>query len=173
MIKGEKMIKILALDCSTKHTGWAIFEGRLLKEHGDFVCNSKVLFERIDFMKNKIREVLEKHPDVMYVFLEEVYPETKLVNVKTNKALMWLQGAVAREIYEFNHKIDVQYIYPSAWRQACGIKTGRGIKREGLKEKDIAFAKESFQVDVNDDVADAIGIGFAAAKMLSHDFVLA
>ena len=44
----------------------------------------------------------------------------------------------------------------------CGIKTGAGVRRESLKAKDIAFVKSQFGIIVNDDIADAICIGFSA-----------
>ena len=42
-----------------------------------------------------------------------------------------------------------------------GIKNGRGIKRQTLKEADIEFVKNKYRINVNDDVADAICIGLA------------
>ena len=69
------------------------------------------------------------------------------------------------KIYNFNKKIELELIYPSSWRASIGIKTGRGIKRTSLKEKDMQFVKENYNLDVNDDIADAICIGYAN----SHD----
>ena len=39
-----------------------------------------------------------------------------------------------------------------------GIKTGRVIKRAELKKKDIEYVKGKYNIEVNDDIADAIGI---------------
>jgi hypothetical protein len=39
-------------------------------------------------------------------------------------------------------KVDLEFIYPSSWRASIGIKTGRGVKRSTLKEKDIEFVKD-------------------------------
>ena len=58
----------------------------------------------------------------------------------------------------------VEYLYPSEWRSVCGLKTGRGIKREELKKQDIEFAANKYNIQVNDDIADAIGIGYAWLK---------
>lgn len=85
--------------------------------------------------------------------------------MKTHRALMWLQGGVALMLYAYNKKLEMELIYPSSWRAAIGIKTGRGIKRTSLKEKDIQFVKENYNLDVNDDEADAICIGYSC----SHD----
>ena len=42
------------------------------------------------------------------------------------------------------------------WRKNLGIKTGRGIKRENLKPLDIKYVKDTYGIDANDDVCDAI-----------------
>ena len=47
-------------------------------------------------------------------------------------------------------------------QKICGIKNGRGVKRDSAKSADILFVKETFGIEVNDDAADAIGIGYAA-----------
>ena len=57
-------------------------------------------------------------------------------------------------IYDNYKKIEIEYIYPSSWRASIGIKTGRGIKRTTLKQKDIEFVKKTWGKDVNDDEAD-------------------
>ena len=78
---------------------------------------------------------------------------------------MYLQAALEFLIHDnYNKKVEIEYIFPSSWRAKCGIKNGRGIKRTSLKEADIAFVKENFNLDVNDDEADAICIGFANFK---------
>lgn len=74
---------------------------------------------------------------------------------------MWAQAAIAFMVHDYFPKIKLDFIYASSWRKECGIKTGAGIKRETLKKKDIEFVKNNFNIDVNDDVADAICIGYA------------
>ena len=74
---------------------------------------------------------------------------------------MWLQAAIAFTVHDNFPQIKIEYLYPSEWRSACGIRTGKGIKREELKLEDIRFVEEKFNIKVNDDEADAIGIGYA------------
>lgn len=52
-------------------------------------------------------------------------------------------------------------MYPSSWRKVCGISQGRGVQRKKQKENDINWVQKNFNLDVNDDIADAIGIGYA------------
>lgn len=158
-------MKILSLDLSTKSSGWAVFKDGILLDYGCISSSSTDLLKRINIMLDGIKEILNKHNDIDKVYAEEVRPENGLQNLKTHRALMWLQGVVALEIYNFNKKIELELIYPSSWRASIGIKTGRGIKRTSLKEKDMQFVKENYNLDVNDDIADAICIGYAN----SHD----
>lgn len=156
-------MKILSLDLSTKSSGWAIFKDGFLIEYGCITASSTDLVKRIIKIENELEEVLKKHKDIDKAIAEEVRPENGMQNIKTHRALMWLQGYIAILLYKY--KINLDLIYPSSWRAAIGIKTGRGIKRASLKEKDIQFVKENYNLDVNDDIADAICIGYAS----SHD----
>ena len=157
-------MKILSLDLSTHSSGWAIFEEGQLRTSGCITSSSTDLLKRINVMINELKEVIIQYQPNK-VIAEEVRPENGLQNLKTHRALMWLQGGVALMLYDYNKKLELELIYPSSWRAKIGIKTGRGIKRSSLKEKDIQFVKENYNLDVNDDEADAICIGYAA----SHD----
>lgn len=74
---------------------------------------------------------------------------------------MWLQAAIAIMVHDNFKSKRIEFLYPSEWRKYCGIKTGRGVRRQVLKKQDIQFAKEKFKIDVSDDQADACGIGYA------------
>ena len=72
---------------------------------------------------------------------------------------MYMQAAVVFLIHEKYSKINIEFIYPGTWRSKCGIRLGRGIKREKQKELDIQYVKDRYGITVNDDIADAICIG--------------
>lgn len=153
-------MNIVSIDASTKSSGIALFENGQLTVYDNFTNSSSDLIKRISHMINKLDEFLNKyHADK--IILEEVHPEDKLTNIKTHKALMYLQAAIAFLVHERHSYIQIEYLYPSEWRKLCGIKTGRGTYRSSLKEQDIAFVKERFGLNVNDDIADAICIGYA------------
>lgn len=155
-------MKILALDLSTKSSGWALFHNNELKAHGCITSSSTDLIKRIHVMTEGIAEILNNNI-VDKIVVEEVRPEGGygVGNTKTHRALMWLQAATAFLIHDSYPSIEIDYIYPSSWRAALNIKNGRGIKRETLKEADIAFVKDKYGILVNDDEADAICIGLA------------
>lgn len=153
-------MKILALDLSTKSTGWAVYDKGQLMDYGCITASSTDLIKRIQKIVSELIQVLNKYT-VAKVIVEEVRPEEKIQNLQTHRALMWLQGAVAMVLHEVDKNIKMEYLYPSEWRKLCGIKTGAGVRRETVKESDIKFVNKTFGISVNDDIADAIGIGYA------------
>lgn len=156
-------MKILSLDLSTNSTGYAIFKNGELEDYGLLTAKGKNAIERIYLMTEQLEEVLNKYPEIEKIIVEEVRPENNQTgpgNLRTHKILMWLQAAL--EFLNYNkNKLKIEYIYPSEWRAKCGIRTGKSIKRETLKQEDIEFVKNQYNIVVNDDIADAIGIGHA------------
>lgn len=162
-------MKLLSLDLSTKSSGWAVFDDTNLVESGYITASSTDLIKRIQKMTTELKPILDKYK-IDKVVVEEVRPEGRgygVGNLQTHRALMWLQAAIAFMLHD-DYKLELTYIYPSSWRAACGIKTGRGITRTSLKPKDIAFVKDKYGIDVNDDEADAIGIGYSQVKELEN-----
>ena len=137
-------MKILALDLSTKQSGYALGEDKNLIKHGYISASARDPIKRI--IKN---EAIQK------IVMEQVRPQ---FNSHTNKILMWLQAAIVIKAYEINPKIQYDFIGASTWRSVLKIKQGRGIKREQLKPQDIQYVKNKYNITVNDDQADAICI---------------
>ena len=153
-------MRILAIDASTKSTGWAVFNDDKLESYGCLTATSNDLIKRIYKMIDGLEEIISVN-NVDRIVMEEVRPEQGLQNLKTQKALMYLQAAIAFLLYDNFPKIIMEFVYPNEWRKLCGIKTGSGVRRETLKPLDIAFVKNQYGISVNDDIADAIGIGHA------------
>ena len=161
-------MQIMALDASTKSSGWAIFKETSLQDYGCITASSTDLVKRITKIITELKQILDKY-DIDKIILEEVRPEQGLQNLKTHKALMYLQAAIVFLVHEHFKKIEIEYVYPSEWRSKCGIKTGRGLRRETVKVEDIAFVKNNYNITVNDDIADAIGIGHAYVNQLNNE----
>ena len=154
-------MKIIGLDLSTKSTGYCVFEDDKLIEYGCITATSTTLLKRIDKIVNELEELLTKHSDVNKIIMEEVIPSVGK-NVQTWKALMYLQAIFLMLLFKKFNKVKTEFIYPSSWRSKIGIHTGKGITRDKLKAADIAFVKEKYDIDVNDDTADAIGIAYSS-----------
>lgn len=150
-------MKLLALDASTKSTGLALFEDNKLLDYKCITASSTDIIKRITKIIRELVEYLNQNP-VDKVVLEEVRPETG-TNLNTYRALMWMQAAIAFMLHENFPRVKLEYVYPSEWRAACGIKTGRGVLRAEQKEYDIQFVRDKYSINVNDDIADAIGLG--------------
>ena len=161
-------MSLLSLDLSTKSSGWAVFDGNKLNDYGCITSSSTDLIKRIHIMTDGIKEILNKH-NIEKIVVEEVRPDLGGSNLQTHRALMWLQASIAFLIHDEFNKVQIEYIYPSSWRAACGIKNGRGIRRESLKQYDVTFVKETFGIQVNDDIADAIGIGYSQINQVSNE----
>ena len=152
----------IAIDASTKSTGLAIFKDNQLLGYENFVSSNKNVLKRIKYMTDKIEEIYKKNAkEPVQVVMEQVIPDNLndakwTRNQATFKALFYLQAAI---VLMFDHyDIEVELIGASTWRKWCGIKQGNA-NRETLKFRDIEFVKKNYNIEVNDDVADAICIG--------------
>ena len=144
---------ILFLDLSTKSTGWCIGKDKKIIAYGCITTSSTNVLKRISVITEQIDEIIKQY-SVDKIIAEEVRTDYK--NVHTYKVLNWIQGIVIHNAYKNNPKIEYDFIQPSSWRSAIGIHTGRGIKRNQLKEDDIRYVKNKYHIDANDDVCDAI-----------------
>lgn len=156
----------MSLDLSTKSTGYAVYQGKQLIEYGCIKASSTDVIKRIIKIVGELEFLLRKY-NFDLIIAEEVLPDSKLPteamtqNKHTEKVLMYLQAAVVFLIHENYSNSEIRFLYPSEWRSACNIKTGRGIRRDSLKSADIEFVQNTFNfTPENDDVADAIGIGY-------------
>ena len=160
-------MNILSIDASTKSSGWAWFEDTSLKTYGCITASSADLINRIYKMRDELRNILSTYK-VDKIILEEVLPEQGLQNIKTHKALLYLQAEIVKLVHDEFNQIQIEFVYPNQWRKACGIKTGK-TRRSSLKPLDVAFVKDTYNIEVNDDIADAIGIGHAYIFIIDNE----
>lgn len=149
----------LALDISTRSTGVAIYKDQNLIHYECISATSTNTFNRIDKIRDRIEQLIQSyHPNK--VVAESPLPADVGHNIDTYKKLTWAQGIIGDMLNKHNLKFDVMYI-PSQWRKKVQIKTGPHKMRPKLKADDIAMVKNLYQIEVNDDIADAILIGRA------------
>lgn len=152
----------IAIDASTKSTGVAVFKDKELVEKYNFINNANGVLKRIKFMTDKIEEVYKEYKlEKVQIVMEQVIPDNLndakwTRNQNTFKALFYLQAAIVLMFDHYN--LEVELVGASTWRKWCGIKQG-GANRETLKFRDIEFVKQNYNLEVNDDIADAICIG--------------
>ncbi|MGE9950112.1 hypothetical protein [Coprococcus catus] len=88
---------------------------------------------------------------------------------KTTKAVRWdknREGTFKTTMEIFNMDNTIR---PSSWRKAINLKQNKNIKREQLKQEAIDYVKEKYNIEVNDDIADAICIGDAVLNLFNID----
>lgn len=167
-------MNILALDLSSKSTGYAVAEDGQYLVSGYITASSTDYVARIYKICNEIGEIIKKY-NIEKIYCEEVRPETDEDNKKnkhTQKVLMYLQAQVVFTAHDISKKIECEFLVPSEWRAAVGIRTGRGIKREELKAADIKYVELTYGKKVNDDEADAIGILDSIIKPKASGYVI-
>ena len=151
-------MKILALDLSTKSAGWAFFDDKKLIDYGCITATNSNVLTRISLIVGQLEIVYQRYLP-QEIIVEEVLPDDVGHNSTVYKALMYLQGVVAVCFNKYGKKLE--FFTASEWRKKCGIRTGRGIKRDTLKAADVKFVKDNYNLEVNDDIADAVCIGHA------------
>lgn len=105
-------------------------------------------------MRDGIEKVIKEY-NIQKIVAEEVHADT--TNSHTNKVLLWLQGVITVLAFEsVVPPIEVEFIQASTWRSKIGIKTGRGIKRNEVKQADMDYVKNKYGIEANDDICDAI-----------------
>ena len=152
---------ILAIDASTKASGIAVFNENELIYYTCKTNNKPDVLDRIQYMVEQIQDIyLEYAPD--NIVMQQVLPEQVGHNQNVYKALIYLQAAVVTMFHQYDKK--VQLVVASHWRKNCGIQTGKGITRDRLKQSSVNLVKGIYNIDVNDDISDAICLGLSAIK---------
>lgn len=148
--------RLITIDSSTNKSGIAIFDNGKYNSNLllDFSYDKKMdtRFEKMSLELIKTLNIYK--PDIIYI--EET---VVLRNAQTQRFLTRLQGVVYGWCIQNNCEFNT--IRPTEFRKQLGFKQGKNIKRNQLKEQAITYVKNKFNLEVNDDVADAICIGDA------------
>lgn len=158
-------MKILSIDQATIKSGYALYEKNKnieifeLEEYGIInVSKEKESEKKFSAMCQGIKQlILDFKPD--HVIFEDVSLQT---NPSTLILLARLQGAIIQTLLDYNITYDIYK--PSTWRKTLGFNQGRGVKRKELKVQAIDYVKGKFNLDVEEDVCEAICIGMAYIK---------
>lgn len=148
------MRKLLALDQASRITGWAYFEDKELKEHGKFVADDDDIGERLYFIRDKVKELIDKY-DINEVAFEDIQLQGNVTNnVQTFKILAEVFGIVYELVTELN--IPHTAVLSGTWKSTLGIK---GRTRPEQKRNAQAFVQQTYNIKATQDECDAICIG--------------
>ena len=156
--KGAK--RILALDQSTRITGWSIYDSGELIKYGTFITDLDDEIQRDRAIKNWLINMINNwKPE--YIGLEGIQYQQNM-GVTTFETLARLQGILMETLLELN--IEYSICPTNTWRAHCQVK---GKTRIDKKRSMQLLAKQWFDISVTDDEADAIGIGKYVAEVLN------
>lgn len=168
--KGSGKKRILALDQATKNTGWSVYDDTTLIKCGLYEASGSGEIERISDIKKWLLCIIDSwNPD--YIFIEDIQLQNKIAGssdsfngVTTFKVLAHLQGVLSNVIYEKG--IKMYPVISSVWRKECSIK---GKTRTDKKRGAQLRVKDLYQIDVPNDVAEAVCIGYYGAKVIEKE----
>lgn len=160
-------MRIISLDASTSCTGFAVFEGDKLINHGKIKPHGDDWRDRIMDETMSLADLFRKYkPNV--IICEDV---PKKPGANTLQKLGAVHGMILSLCAGF--KIKPLFLLPSNWRHDIGLFDGtrNGMKREVMKEKAVYMANEIFGLDLqwvsptssknDDDEAEALLIGWS------------
>lgn len=155
------MTTLLALDISSKSTGYAILEDGYLcfDTIGMIKINPKgQCGERLTKLEKEIKKILKKYkPDC--IVIEDIFSGR---NANTFKILSMFRGIAIKTIYEFT-KQDPLIIMASKARSSLGIKNHKEDAFEFISKK---YPTLNWVFKKDNDMADAIVLGLAGFKDL-------
>ena len=144
-------MKVLALDQSSRVTGYAIFDDNQLVTSGTFVTDDERIGHRLLEIRNRIQSMASTY-NIDHLVFEEIQLQQQ--GVTTYKVLAQVLGICE----ELATELNIPYaIVPSVtWKSTLGIK-GKG--RAEQKKNAQAFVINTYGLKVSQDTADAICIG--------------
>jgi len=155
-------MKILCLDQATKISGYSVFKDSKLLKYGILNADEeeKNPIERMKQMNEKIIKLINSTKPSFVVFEDTQYQN----NFSTFQQLSQLQGVIMAFLFEKN--IGFSIIQPTAWKSVAGVK---GRKRIEQKSSAIQIIKNTYNIDVSEDEADAILIGHWAIRNIKSN----
>lgn len=152
-------MKLLALDQSSKITGWAVFENQQLVEYGKIDCGNADLPARLTQVRREVKDLIQKF-NIDEVVMEDIQLQNTVGNnVVTYKALAETIGVLSQMLHE--NGIPQSLLPSSTWKSQLGIK---GRARVEQKRNAQLFINNTYNIKVIQDIADAICIGTVYSK---------
>lgn len=145
------MVKVLALDLSTKSSGYCVMKSGSVVDFGTIKSNDKDFLVRGQYMAEFIRLLCKKYGKFDKVIIEEL---KVISNQKTLVMLGIVQGMVIREVKDS----EIVFVTPSSWRKKFHLN---GKRAEAKKRAIDLCVLKGFSVK-NDDEAEAILIGLGS-----------
>lgn len=148
------MNRILALDQSSRCSGWAVFINGELKQWGHLTTNQEEVGERLVEIRNFIIAKVQEW-EIDTIAFEDIQLQSSVGNnVKTFKVLANVFGVVLETAVELNKNFVI--VPSSTWKSTLKI---RGRSRPDQKRNAQQFVINTYNVKATQDECDAICIG--------------
>ena len=147
---------LLALDQSSKITGWAVFDqdAKTLLTYDKFSLTDDDLGVRLHQFRNKISELISEY-NISFVVFENIQLQGNVANnVQTFKALAEVYGV----LHELCISLDIpcDQVLAGTWKASLGI---RGRARAEQKRNAQIFVENTYTLKPTQDECDALCIG--------------
>lgn len=155
------VMKLIAIDSSTKATGCAVFIDGKYHSHTllDF-SKEKNVDERMDKMITALLSYIDKEkPNMVSIEQPKGSPNPELV-----RKLSEILGAVRG--YCLMYDITYMEVMPSQWRKWLPDYNQGGKRRDELKQLSIDYVNKHLGLVVQDDEADSINQGLGVINYL-------
>lgn len=144
---------ILALDQSSRTSGYAIFQDGKLANSGTFTYDDDDISLRLVKIRNKVISLIQQY-EINKILLEDIQLQGQTNNVTTYKVLAEVLGVLEELSREMS--IPHEIIHSQTWKSTLDIK---GRDRTTQKKNAQLYVLETYQKKVSQDESDAICIG--------------
>ena len=172
-LENKKGVRIVSIDAATEDIGLALFEdARLVAYQFAQVDKKQTLVKRLSIIRKFIEDFVFGEWKADYLVLENIqFQQYKTADKDYKnvsyymafKSLAMLQGVIL-EVAETNDK-DYTLIPVNKWRSQFGISSSN---RKTAKVQAIEKVKKLYDIDTNDDVAEAILVGAWASDQIKE-----
>lgn len=151
--------RIIAIDNATENVGVSIYDNKKLTYYHLYHIEGDTISRISKNRKMILQFITEWKPD--FVVLEDIQYQN---NIQTYKVLAMLLGNALVLLKDNNIKYET--VYSKVWRSHFLIT---GKTRIEQKKQAIKQVKDMYNIDVNDDIAEAVLLGKYAADCLNKE----
>lgn len=146
--------RLLALDQSSRISGYAIFIDKNLIAHGSINLTEEDVGQRLVLIRKEVTKLIHKY-DINEIAFEDIQMQASVGNnVQTFKILAEVFGVILMLCTEL--KINYTIVSSNTWKSTLKIK---GKKRSEQKKDAQRYVLENYGIKAIQDTVDAICIG--------------
>lgn len=156
--------RVLALDQSSKVTGYAVFKDGALSDYGHFTCSDTDIGIRLMRIRQQVEQLIDKY-DITEMVIEDIQLQEGVGN---NVATFKLLAEVFGVITELGAEKDIPTaaVLAVKWKNGLKFKTRH---REDQKREAQQVVQFLFNEKATQDEADAVCIGIYYLKTFVYN----